>query len=81
LPRRLIGVAYAGTTYYGVFPRPLGPLRAVLLFVDFADAPATESAASLFERMGPAAEAWVSEVSYGRAALELDPVLRWYRGA
>src|SRR5207237_9814185 len=68
-----------GATDYGVFLRPFGRIRAVVLFADFSDAPATESPGALYDRIGPPAQTWLSDVSYGRAGLDLTPVLRWYR--
>jgi M6 family metalloprotease-like protein len=57
----------------------LGDLRAVMLFVDFRDRPASESTVQLYDRLVKPAAAWVREVSSGRAALEVTPVHRWYR--
>jgi hypothetical protein len=59
--------------------RGLGTLRAVMLFVDFRDRPASESTHQLYERLVKPAATWIREVSSGRAALEVRPVHRWYR--
>jgi M6 family metalloprotease-like protein len=56
-----------------------GRLRAVMLFVDFADRPGSESTAQVYHRLVSPARRWVDEVSYGRASLEVTPVSRWYR--
>jgi M6 family metalloprotease-like protein len=56
-----------------------GTLRAVMLFVDFRDRPASESTVQLYDRLVKPAAAWIKEVSSGRAALEVTPVHRWYR--
>ena len=57
----------------------LGALRAVMLFVDFRDRPASESTVQLYDRLVKPASAWIREVSSGRATLEVTPVHRWYR--
>jgi M6 family metalloprotease-like protein len=54
-------------------------LPAVMIFVDFPNVQATESTTQLHNQLVPNSKAWVSEVSYGRAALEVVPVHRWYR--
>jgi M6 family metalloprotease-like protein len=59
--------------------RGLGTLRAVMLFVDYRDRPASESTHQLYERLVKPAATWIREVSSGRAALEVRPVHRWYR--
>jgi M6 family metalloprotease-like protein len=59
--------------------RGLGTLRAVMLFVDFRDRPASESTVQLYDRLAKPAAAWIREVSARRAALEVTSVHRWYR--
>lgn len=55
-----------------------GEVRAVMIFVDFSDAPASEDVAAL-ARQHTADLDWFSEVSYGRFSLTVTPLLRWYR--
>jgi M6 family metalloprotease-like protein len=63
-------------------PLPLaatGPLRAVMLFVDFPDLSGTESTKRLYNSIVPRSRSWFAEASYGRASLEVTPVHRWFR--
>ena len=62
------------------YARPIGTVKAVMLFVDFPDAPATVSADTLFEDyFSPEATDWLTSSSYGRLDLEISPVRRWLR--
>ena len=68
-----------GTTHSVLPLRPDGRIRAVMLFVDFPQLPATESTSALYERLVPAARNWFSEVSYDRVRLDVAPISRWFR--
>ncbi len=57
----------------------IGTMRAVMLFADFPDAPATESTSALFETIAPESQEWLRETSHGRFTLDVTPVHRWYR--
>src|SRR5262249_9979923 len=61
------------------FLRSTGQLHAVMVFVDFPDAPASEDPTALYKQVVPDAEQWMSAVSYGRLSLTVDPVAHWYR--
>ena len=50
-----------------------------MLFIDFDDAPTTETTQALFDRHVPTAVAWFDEVSYGRMRLDVTPIHSWYR--
>jgi M6 family metalloprotease-like protein len=76
-PRELMFGVGAGSP--AEFLRPTGRLRAVMLFVDFPDAPASEDPAALYREFVPDAEQWMSAVSYQHVSLQVDPVTRWYR--
>jgi M6 family metalloprotease-like protein len=71
-------------TDFGVFLRPTGLLRAVMLFVDFPNARATQAPAS-WRKTGPYSEwlapaaTWLRTASYGKVRLSITPVERWYR--
>ena len=71
----------SGAIDYVAHPRirPLGSLRAIMLFVDFPDAPATESTSALYNALVPAAQTWFSASSYGRMSLTVKPVDAWLR--
>jgi M6 family metalloprotease-like protein len=57
----------------------IGVARALMVFVDFADAPASESTQSLYDLFVPEAARLFSEVSYGRFGLDVGAVHRWVR--
>lgn len=47
--------------------------KAIMLFVDFSDAPAgVETTQSLYDLLVPAAQAWMTDVSYGRLNIVVD---------
>jgi len=68
-----------GTTNSLLPIHPEGPLRAVMLFVDFPDLHASESMQALYERLVTRSRHWFSSVSYGRLHLDVTPVLHWHR--
>lgn len=67
------------------FAPSTGTLRAVMLFVDFPDAPASAAPAGYTTTapysafFSPSAPAWYRTASYGRLDLQITPVDRWYR--
>jgi M6 family metalloprotease-like protein len=74
-----------GNTTNGVGPlrdagvRGIGTLHAVVLFVDFPDAPATETAQSAFDTATSGVSQYYAAQSYGRLTLDFTPDLEWYR--
>ena len=50
---------------------PTGQLRAFMIFVDFPDAPATETPRSLYNVLLPGAADWYATASYGRLRLSV----------
>jgi M6 family metalloprotease-like protein len=58
--------------------RPVGTVRAVMLFVDFPDVPTTESTQPYFDLLAPA-RGWLHSASYGRLTLKIDRVDQWFR--
>lgn len=68
-----------GPTDYSLYLTPTGELPAVMLFVDFPDAPGTETTSSLYDLLVPNSVRWFGEVSYGIMSLRVTPVHRWYR--
>lgn len=71
----------SGAIDYAAHPRirPLGSLKAVMLFVDFPDAPAKESAAALYNALVLPAQSWFSGASYGRMSLSVTSLNSWLR--
>ncbi|MBZ5624810.1 MAG: M6 family metalloprotease domain-containing protein [Acidobacteriia bacterium] len=68
-----------GPTDYTQRLRPRGELKAVMLFVDFPDAAASETPEQLYNLLVPYAAEWIAEVSNGVASLKVTPVKQWYR--
>ncbi|MFD5393511.1 M6 family metalloprotease domain-containing protein [Streptomyces sp. NPDC127097] len=60
------------------FQRAGGTHRVLTLFVDFPDAPATDSTDAYAAHLAPAA-AWMNRASYGRSRLTLRSLHRWIR--
>ena len=69
-------------------PRPVGTVKAVVLFVDFPDRPAsavTQVSPIDYRQPQPyweflkASVPWFSTASYGRFNLEVTPIYKWYR--
>jgi M6 family metalloprotease-like protein len=56
-----------------------GQLSAVMVFVDFDDAPASEDTSDLYDQLAPRAIEWYAGVSKGRLALSVTPVHTWFR--
>ncbi|MFE0134815.1 M6 family metalloprotease domain-containing protein [Streptomyces sp. NPDC059037] len=65
-------------TDYSVFKRPVGTIKVAMVFVDFPDAPATESPADAAGRLTPGAD-WLRNASYGKARLDITRHQRWVR--
>lgn len=69
-------------------PRPVGTVKAVVLFVDFPDRQAADvtqrtpvdfrNPAPYWDLLKPSLP-WFTSSSYGRLNLEVTPVLKWYR--
>ncbi|MFF3457165.1 M6 family metalloprotease domain-containing protein [Streptomyces sp. NPDC002730] len=65
-------------TDYSVFQRPVGTIRVGMIFVDFPDAPATESPADDAAQLTPGAD-WLWNASYGKVWLAITQQQRWVR--
>ena len=59
--------------------RGIGTLNAVMLFVDFPDAAATETTRSLYDVLAPGSERNFAAQSFGRLALHITEDPHWYR--
>jgi M6 family metalloprotease-like protein/uncharacterized repeat protein (TIGR01451 family) len=68
-----------GATDYSVFIRPAGTVRALMLFVDFSDAPSSETTSAVYRRAAPETSAWFTEESDGRVSLQIDAHHTWLR--
>ncbi|MFD9633747.1 M6 family metalloprotease domain-containing protein [Streptomyces violascens] len=60
------------------FQRATGTHRVLTLFVDFPDAPATDSTDAYAAQLAPAAD-WMRTASYGRSRLAISTLHRWIR--
>src|SRR5580765_5988348 len=56
-----------------------GTLNAVMLFVDFPDAAATETTNSVYNLLVPGAQQYFANESFGRLTLDVTEVPHWYR--
>ena len=65
--------------------RPVGKVKAAMLFVDFPNARAEDNADGYdqvdpyYDFLVPQAVEWFATSSYGRFRLDVEPVRRWYR--
>lgn len=60
------------------FQRATGTRKVLTLFVDFPDAPATDSTRAYASQLAPAA-GWLRQASHGRARLDVTSLHRWIR--
>ena len=67
-----------GPTDFNHSVRPVGSVPAIMLFVDFSDAPQAEATQTLFESLVPAAER-LNALSQGRLSLSITPLQTWLR--
>src|SRR5713101_3216527 len=68
-----------GPTDYSDRPRAAGNLKALLMFVDFSDAPGTESTTALYNALAPPFERWYADNTRGKLTIAVTPVNKWYR--
>ena len=61
------------------YQRPIGSVRALMIFVDFPDAPAAGSTATPADLFLPEAIDWYRRASYGRLQLSVTTVPGWFR--
>ncbi|MEU4492146.1 M6 family metalloprotease domain-containing protein [Streptomyces sp. NPDC023998] len=78
LPGRTGWTDEGHNTDYNQFQQPIGTKHVLMLFVDFPDAPATDSTTGYYDELAPAAD-WMQKASYGRVKLDITPVNRWLR--
>lgn len=68
-----------GPTDPGLTMGSTGEVRGAVIFVDFSDAPQSETTTSYFDRFGPTTTSTFDDLSYGRFDLALTPIHKWYR--
>lgn len=57
----------------------VGTIRTIVLFADFADAPASPTPEEVFSLVSPNAEKFINDLSYGRMEYMLEPYFVWLR--
>jgi len=70
---------HEGPTEYKLYLKPEGEIKAVMLFVDFPDAPQQEMTRDLYESLNLHSVRWYKEASYKKISLDIVPVHKWYR--
>jgi M6 family metalloprotease-like protein len=73
------GQANEGPTDTTLYAPSHGQLRGIVLWLDFSDAPASESIPTLTDQLVPPAEGAYMAMSYGRFGLKVDAAARWFR--
>jgi M6 family metalloprotease-like protein len=68
---------WEGPTNYRLFLRPMGEIRAIMLFARFPDAEGEESTRDLYNRLVPEGAAFFKRASYGQMTLKVDVRHRW----
>jgi M6 family metalloprotease-like protein len=68
----------AGNIDFSLYKRPIGTVKALMLFLDFSDAPGGSSTAATQHIFDGAAD-WLKTSSYGRVDLQITTVSRWIR--
>jgi M6 family metalloprotease-like protein len=58
---------------------PQATVNAVMLFVDFPDAAATETTSSVYNLLAPGAQTYFANESFGRLTLNVAEIPHWYR--
>jgi M6 family metalloprotease-like protein len=73
------GHANEGPTDSSLYAPSKGQLDGIILWIDFSDAPASESIPTLTGQLVPPAQAEYAAMSYGRLSLHIDAAPHWYR--
>jgi M6 family metalloprotease-like protein len=68
-----------GLSDWEFWERPVGTLRGAVIFVDFPDAPATETTQAAFDQVAAPAAPFYESASYGALDLRLEPHHEWLR--
>jgi len=69
----------AGPRPSNLLPSTVGELHALMLFVDFSDAPGRNPPDAIYHAFADPTQAWYAAVSYGRLRLTVTPFLQWLR--
>jgi M6 family metalloprotease-like protein len=76
---RSTGPFSLGPTDYNDRLRPAGNLNALLLFVDFSDAPGVEDPETIFGSITPPFQQWYADASRGKVTISVTPASKWLR--
>lgn len=68
-----------GITDYSTYLEPLGALRAIILFVDYPDAPESGVPSAELTALGEQSEQTLTELSGGAVTVDIAGTSKWYR--
>lgn len=68
---------WEGPTDYRVALKPIGRVRAIMLFAHFPDTTKEETTEALYDWLVPDGIAYFKRASYGKMAIEVDALNRW----
>ena len=68
---------WEGKTDYGFALRPIGRIRAIMIFARFTDAKVEEKPQDLYDRLAPEGMAFFHRASYGKVTLQIDSLPHW----
>jgi len=68
---------WEGKTDYGFALRPIGRIRAIMLFAHFSDTKTEETPKDLVARLAPEGMAYFARASYGKMMLQIDSLPHW----
>lgn len=71
------GGPWEGKTDYNLAVRPVGRVRAIMIFAKFTDAKIEENPRDLYNRLAPEGIAFFSRASYGKLTLQIDVLPHW----
>ena len=76
-----IALGEAGKIDFDYYPRPIGTVKALMIFVDFPDAPAAASSTTEASRanLADGPKEWLETSSYGKLRLEITAIPGWFR--
>ncbi|GMA61918.1 hypothetical protein [Alicyclobacillus fastidiosus] len=85
LPGRVGWTDLGQFTNHGIFQPSVGTIQAVMIFVDFPNAPVSEAPKNYqhtrpyYEWLVPGGRQWFIDASFGRMDVHVTPINRWYR--
>jgi hypothetical protein len=68
----------AATQYGDRYLKPVGNLRALMVFVNFSKGRGNPPAEEVFGKLSTPVTDWIRTTSHGRASISFTPILRWH---